>query len=264
MSISDLYTFAPLFRIRGDIITSVNDAYGEVTVIDNKHFRIMSFDRVFEQSKMQISAPWLPVHNYISAMLMSVALTPASQVMVLGLGGGCLVRALHARNTEIAINVVELRAAVLCVAQVYFHLPMSNSIHYQVGDAAQAVANDDGSRYHLILSDLYSANAIAPLQSSAVFLRHCAAKLRDDGWLVLNHSEQPENISQFSQTLLELFATVLYCIAPSGNVVVYASPSRIAATLPELQQRMKECGSDFDTDFAPLAQKLAYWPGSQR
>ncbi|HBT12975.1 MAG TPA: hypothetical protein DEA88_07310, partial [Erwinia persicina] len=132
MSDIDLYTSSPLFRIRGDIVTTVKDDHGEVIVIDNKTFRIMSFDRIFEQSKMQKNHSALPVHFYIRAMLMAVALTPAKRVLLLGLGGGSLVRALFARNPDIVIDVVELRHAVLAVAQDYFHLPVSEHIHYQV------------------------------------------------------------------------------------------------------------------------------------
>lgn len=260
MSDIDLYTSSPIFRIRGDIVATVKDDYGEVIVIDNKTFRILSFDRIFEQSKMQKHHAALPVHYYIRAMLMAVALTPARQVLLLGLGGGSLVRSLFARDPAVEIDVVELRQAVLTVAQDYFHLPVSSSIHYLVADAGEAVAHDDGRRYSLIFSDLYSANAIAPLQTSAAFLRHCAAKLQDGGWLVLNHAHKPEASSPFSSALTALFATVLYCTTPTGNVVIYASASQLSLPLARWKQQMKETGVDFATDMSPLAQKLAFWP----
>ncbi|WP_062746418.1 spermidine synthase [Erwinia persicina] len=261
MSDIDLYTSSPLFRIRGHIVTTVKDDHGEVIVIDNKTFRIMSFDRIFEQSKMQKNHSALPVHFYIRAMLMAVALTPAKRVLLLGLGGGSLVRALFARDPDIVIDVVELRHAVLAVAQDYFHLPVSEHIHYQVADAGEAIARETGRRYSLIFSDLYSANAIAPLQTSESFLRHCAAKLEDGGWLVLNHAHKPEANSPFSCALTALFTTVLYCTTPTGNVVIYASSSQSSHPLAGWQQQMKETGSDFATDMSPLAQKLTFWPG---
>ena len=264
MSDNDLFTSSPLFRIRGELIASVRDDRGEVMVIDNKVFRIMSFDRIYEQSKMQKDNPILPVHNYIRAMLMAVALTPVSRALVLGLGGGSLVRSLYARDPAIALEVVELRQAVLSVAQEHFHLPDSPAIHYQVGDAAEAVAGGERGRYQLIFSDLYSADAMAPLQTSERFLRHCADKLQDGGWLVLNHSKQPDPSSPFSQALQAIFRTLLYCTTPSSNVVIYACVSPVADSLAGLRRQMKASGVDFHTDFTPLAQKLAVWPGKMR
>lgn len=263
MSDAQLYNSSPLFRIRGELVASVEDEQGEVSVIDNKIYRLMSFDRVFEQSKMQKSRPELPVHKYISAMLMAAALTPLDKVLLLGLGGGCLVRALHAHDPAIAIDVVELRQAVVDVAKSYFCLPLSNDIRYQVDDAALFIANALKGHYSLICSDLYSASAAVPLQSTRAFLRHCAQALQPGGWLVLNHQTAPDEDSAFSDALTSLFSTVLYCSTPSGNVVIYASREHCPSPLSELRDRMKKSGALFQSDFSLLAQKVYRWPGSR-
>ncbi len=261
MSDTDIYRSSMLFRIRGDIVATAEDAYGEVTVIDNKVYRLLSFDRVFEQSKMQKSNPVIPVHKYICAMLMATALTPANRVLVLGLGGGCLIRPLFARNPQIAIDVVELRQAVLDIAMVHFHLPVSADIHYHVDDAAHFIAQAERCRYQLIFSDLYSASSIVPFQSSHEFLRQCAQTLQPDGWLVLNHPQAPDEDSTFSDTLTSLFRTVLYCTTPSGNVVIYASVGHHSTPLTQLRAMMKASGEGYQSDFSLLAPKIYRWPG---
>lgn len=263
MSDPDVYSSSMLFRIRGDIVATAEDAWGEVTVIDSKAYRLLSFDRVFEQSKMQKSNPALPVHNYICAMLMATALIPAEKVLVLGLGGGSLIRPLYADNPAIAIDVVELRQAVLDIARGYFHLPETRDIHYRVDDAAHFISGAEKARYQIIFSDLYSASAIVPLQSSYEFLRQCAQTLQPGGWLVLNHPQAPDEHSAFSQALNSLFASVLYCTAPSGNVVIYASSAQVSTPLSQLQIMMKKSGARFHSDFSMLANTLHRWPGQQ-
>lgn len=263
MSDADLYRLSPLFRIRGEHIASVEDELGEVSVIDNKVYRMLSFDRVFEQSKMQKSQPALPVHKYICAMLMASALVPAENVLILGLGGGCLVRALYACRPQIALDVVELRQAVIDVAKTYFSLPHSDRILCQAGDAAHFIAHAERARYQLIFSDLYSASAAAPLQSSHAFLQHCAQALQPHGWLVLNHHTAPDEDSAFSAALIALFHCVLYCTTPSGNVVIYACREHCDIPLTGIRQRMKQSGVLFQSDFSLLAQKVFRWPGSR-
>lgn len=263
MSDTDIYHSSMLFRIRGDIVATAEDAYGEITVIDNKVYRLLSFDRVFEQSKMQKSNPNLPVHKYICAMLMATALAPAGNVLVLGLGGGSLIRPLYADNPQIAIDVVELRQAVLDIARDHFHLPLSADIHYRIDDAGNFMAQAEDVRYQLILSDLYSASAIVPLQSSRDFLQQCAQKLQPGGWLVLNHPHAPDKDTVFSDTLTTLFRTVLYCTTPSGNVVIYASTGRCDMPLNQLRTLMKTSGKRFQSDFSLLAQHIFRWPGQQ-
>lgn len=263
MSDVNFYSSSPLFQLRGTLVASMQDEFGNVTVIDRQGYRSMSFDRIFEQSKMLKSQPTQPIHNYIRAMLMAVALVDAENVLMLGLGGGSLLRSLHARNAHIAVDVVELRQAVLNVAQDYFYLPQSEKIRYLIDDAAHFLADNGIHRdYQLIFSDLYNANALAPLQSTAKFLRDCAARLQPGGWLVLNHPQLPQQNQPFSRALLDTFNHLFYTTAPSGNVVIFASQSPCPHSLYQLRQLMKNSGADFTTDFTPLAQKLSRWPGS--
>lgn len=69
---------------------------GEIIVSDHKDYRTLRFDGICEQSKMSLSNPAQPIHNYIKAMLMAVARQPPTSALITGLGGGGLLRALHA------------------------------------------------------------------------------------------------------------------------------------------------------------------------
>ncbi|ATZ11784.1 spermidine synthase [Erwinia amylovora] len=263
MSDADIYSSSTLFHLRGTQVASMQDEFGTVTVIDNRDFRSMSFDLIFEQSKMLKSNAALPVHHYIRAMLMARTLVKAQDILLLGLGGGSLLRSLYAGNPHIVVDVVELRQAVLRVAQDYFCLPQSDNVRYFIDDAARFIAGQNSQRgYQLIFSDLYNANALAPLQATEQFLRNCAARLQPGGWLVLNHPQLPQQDPLFSQALLAIFCSLFYTVAPSGNVVIFASRSPCPHPLHHLQRLMSSSGEDFTTDFTSLAQKLSRWPGS--
>ncbi|ADP12792.1 Spermidine synthase-like protein [Erwinia sp. Ejp617] len=120
MSDLDIYSSSTLFQLRGTQVATMQDEFGTVTVIDNRDFRSMSFDLIFEQSKMLKSNAALPVHNYVRAMLMARTLVKAQEILLLGLGGGRLLRSLFACNPRIAVDVVELHQAVLSVRRTIF------------------------------------------------------------------------------------------------------------------------------------------------
>ncbi|MFG1172324.1 spermidine synthase [Erwiniaceae bacterium CAU 1747] len=246
-----------MFRIRGDIIASISDDYGQITVIENRVYRILTFDRVCEQSKMQKSDPALPVHNYIRAMLMAVALKSPANVLILGLGGGCLARAMFARDAGCAMDIVELRPAVIDAARQHFSLPEATHVHYHAADADRFIAASASHRYDLIFSDLYDADSMSPVQETENFLQHSARALSADGWLVLNYPQRPAANGPLMQALQKQFSVLLRCVVPSGNVVIYASNAPFDLALSTLQRSAKRAGDAFGSDFSGLTPKLA-------
>ncbi len=106
------------FHMPGKKLAHVKDEYGYVTVIENRDYLILTFDKIYEQSKMLKAAPPMPVHHYIRAMLMALSFTPVEKVLILGLGGGCLVRAVNAYHNKTIMDIVELREVVMSVDMV--------------------------------------------------------------------------------------------------------------------------------------------------
>ncbi|MEX0496240.1 spermidine synthase [Raoultella terrigena] len=210
-----------------DVLYRTEDAWGEIIVAGCRQFRILRFDEVFEQSKVNLLSPHVPVHQYIRAMLMATYWCSPSPVLLLGLGGGALLRALHAMNSAIAADVVELRPAVIDVAREWFTLPETDTIRYFPEDAVSFLARETGARYPLIFADLYLAWEMDPLQGTETFLARCRALLHDDGWLVINYLTVPRSDTLLYQALYRVFSTVLFCqVTEGGNVVIYASGYR--------------------------------------
>ncbi|CAI0716752.1 spermidine synthase [Serratia entomophila] len=256
MSLVDSLLSTLDFSPRGQVIARVEDHCGEIIVSDHKNYRTLRFDGICEQSKMSISNPALPIHNYIKAMLMAVAWQPPQAALILGLGGGSLVRALHACDPRVLLEVVELRAAVIAVAQRYFTLPPADTVTLHTADAADFVRNAGNRRYDLIFSDLYSAFAMDPQQGSQSFLENCAAHLTEGGWLVLNYHEVPNADTLLYHSLHRVFNSVLFCVAPSGNVIIYASSARVTLPLSRLRELAHTSGEIFGCDLGYLSRKI--------
>lgn len=238
------------------VLYRTEDAWGEIIVAGWRQFRVLRFDEVFEQSKVNLLSPHVPVHQYIRAMQMTVYWCDPSSALVLGLGGGALLRALHDMDNTMKLDVVELRPAVIEVAREWFSLPETDAIRYFPEDAVSFLARERDARYSIIFADLYLAWEMDPLQGTETFLSCCRALLHDDGWLVINYLEIPGSDSLLYQSLYRVFREVLFCVAASGNVVIYASGSR--QNVEALRQRAVEGsnGEGYSRRFARRLERL--------
>lgn len=237
MTNTDVFSNKFNIQPQGDIVCHVKDEYGDIIVADTEEHRILRFEGINEQSKMLKKEINLPVHNYSKAMLMATAFTPGRSALLLGLGGGALLRSLHALDSQRVMDVVELRARVLSVAREWFALPESDKIAYYIEDAEHYLRREGTTYYDLIFSDLYTAFSMEPRQGTETFLRVCMSKLSDQGWLVLNYYEIPRAGSAMYGALREVFDEVLYCRVPSGNVVIFAARNPHLHTLSEIRHQ---------------------------
>ncbi|MFO7994480.1 MAG: methyltransferase domain-containing protein [Marinobacter sp.] len=209
--------------MKGEIIHYTRDALGGILVIDYRKHRVMTFDSVFEQSKIDRRKPHLPVHEYSRAMLLPVAYAQPSHVTVLGLGGGVMASALLHLLPECQIHAVELRSSVLQVAREYFSLPDSANLTVTVSDARDALGRMPDHSTHLILADMYNSERMSPAQAQREFIRQSSRVLSDGGWLSINYHRTPDINGPLFRQLRAEFAVLLLFKSKTNNTVIFAS-----------------------------------------
>lgn len=219
--------------IAGEVVHHTRDRTGPIVVIDDRRHRILSFDSVFEQSKIDRRRPWLPVHEYSRAMLLPLAWQSPRRAAVLGVGGGATVGAVHHLLPECAVQAVELRPEVVRVARDYFSLPAAGNITVTTGDARHALETMPERSTDLILSDLYSADRMSPAQSRQAFIDLCAGVLSDDGWLALNYHQPPAPDSRLVRHLRRHFATLLVYSSKTNNTVIFGARQPVSPMDPK-------------------------------
>lgn len=208
-------------EIRGDIVHVTRDAVGNILVIDDRKHRVLSFDSVFEQSKIARAAPHVPVHEYSRAMLLPAAFATPEHVTVLGMGGGALAHGLYHLFPDCAVHVVELRPKVVEVAREWFGLPQSDRLEITLGDARKVVADLPPASTRMIFTDLYGADRMSPAQAQRRFIKDCSQALTDDGWLILNYHRPPDETSPLYRELVRQFPCLLYFRSRTNNTVIY-------------------------------------------
>ena len=218
---------------QGQIIHHCRDKLGSILVIDYRKHRVLTFNSVFEQSKIDRRYPHVPVHEYNRAMLLPAAFRTPQHVTILGLGGGVMASAFHHLYPDCQVHAVELRQAVLDVALEYFGLPESERLKVTIADARHALNELPDASTDIILADMYSADRMSPAQAQRQFLTSCSRVLSSHGWLALNYHRTPDPEGPYFRQLRKHFAMLLVFQSKTNNTVVYASKQPFDAIHPK-------------------------------
>lgn len=221
---------------RGEIIHHSRDKLGSILVIDYRKHRVLTFNSVFEQSKIDRRYPHLPVHEYSRAMLLPVAFNPPQHATLLGLGGGVMAGALLHLYPDCQVHAVELRQAVLEVARNYFGLPDSRRLKVTIADARVALDGLPDAGTDIVFADLYNADRMSPAQAQRQFVTSCSRALSANGWLVLNYHRTPDPDGPYFRQLRKHFAALLVFQSKTNNTIVYASKQPLEALDPRAPQ----------------------------
>jgi len=171
----------------GRIVARREDGCGPVEVRELGQHRFLTFGNMVEQSCCNTARPWRLEHVYTQAMMLGLLLRPdPGSALILGLGGGSLVRALRHAAPELGLTTVEHRQTVIDLAIEWFGVdPEDPQLRLHCADAADFVAGTQ-ERFDLIFADLYLAEGAHPVQTRIDFLDHTRERLARHGLLLLN------------------------------------------------------------------------------
>jgi spermidine synthase len=174
------------------LVHSERSLYRQVLVYEDAGLRYLCFTRncnIGRQSGMDVAHPQRLVFDYTRMMMAALFLVPEPKdVLVIGLGGGSLPRALAGVVPRARIDVVEIDPAVVRVAQRYFRFaPAANlPVYEEDGRAYVRRALRAGRKYDLIMLDAYDHEYIPEHLLTQEFLREVRGLLRAGGVVAAN------------------------------------------------------------------------------
>lgn len=246
-------------QVQGEYLVTLEDGWGDLFVIEDNDFRALKFDEFYEQSKMRISEPHVPVFNYIKAMLLGTALTPCEDVLILGLGGGSLVRTLYYLNSQTRMTVIEIRPAVIELAFQYFAMP-ATPLLTMVCDDAKTYIQKNNKPYDVIFADLYWAMRMDPMQAKRQFVEACKSQLHPHGWLVINYEQHADIDNKLIRLFYRHFEDVLLCAIPNGNAVLLAGSLATSGGMSHVYTRLATLEENLKCKMEILGRKLRRLP----
>jgi spermidine synthase len=215
----------------GQLVHQSHSDEGIIEVVDRGDARSLHFGTYPRQSTMLLSAPHRLELTYTQAMMACLLLNSAPQrVLVVGLGGGSLVKFLLHHFPDCMIDVVEYRQDVIDVAQSFFQVPVNEPrLNIHLGDGYLHVKHcfyESELSYDLLLVDAYDHNGMAASVGVQPFFDACAGILADNGVMSINlwGSER----AAFNQTMQRINRsfdgrTMLVPVENKGNVIALAS-----------------------------------------
>lgn len=245
-------------RLHGGVIHEATSDFAHIRVREKGHLRSLMFVESdggeLMQSKLDLHAPETLQLAYYRALFVSTLFQPApARVLIVGLGGGGMVRFLESAMPETRIDAVEIDPAVVAIAESHFGTRSGPRVTIHTQDAFVYLRAPDGCRYEVIYMDAFlrPPDNAADLEEKAqrlkttTFLREIRARLVEPGGLVaFNLIERERSTPEDLTAIRDVFPQVYeFAVAETGNLVVIAStdPVRVdAATLRDRAARLED------------------------
>lgn len=238
------------------LIFQAQDEWGTISVIDDYNDRILRFDDSEEQSRIRPATPYIPEHDYVQAMLAVLLFSQPKRALVLGLGGGCLVNALHHQVAGIHITAVELRQTVIDVAYRYFQLPRGKKIQILCQNANDYLAQPPKRKFDLVFTDLYNAQGADHSQTQPQFIEQCAQQLKQDGWLILNCWVEHKQQDPLFESLEQHFIDIRAIETSSGNWIIFAGKTNNHASMRSLRDEAQRLSKTLGFSLSRITSQL--------
>ncbi len=193
------------------LLHSERSLYREVLVYEAGSVRCICFTRycrIGRQTCQDTKQPDRIVMNYPQMMLGALFVKPEPRsVLIIGLGGGTIPRALQELVPQARIDVVEIDPAVVKVARRYFDLGDSSTLNVIEADGRVQVkrALRDHKRYDLIMLDAFDHEYIPEHLLTQEFLKEVKSLLTPDGVLAANTFSSSRLYDHESSTYASVF-----------------------------------------------------------
>jgi spermidine synthase len=159
--------------------------FHRLRITDDGAWRLLKFERN-HQSSMALDDPFETDIEYVNYLHLPLAVKPdAHSALVIGLGGGSLVKRMWRDYPALSIDAVEIDEQVVEIAREYFALPDDERIRIFIDDGREFLGYC-AETYDLIIIDAFDDDHIPRPLLTEEFLRTCRDHLSADGAIAYN------------------------------------------------------------------------------
>jgi spermidine synthase len=233
------------------LLHSERSLYREVLVYEAGSVRCICFTRfcrIGRQTCQDVKHPDRIVMNYPQMMLGALFVKPEPRsVLIIGLGGGTIPRALHEIIPAARIDVVEIDPAVVTVARRYFDLGVSNQMNVIEADGRVHVkrALRGQQRYDLIMLDAFDHEYIPEHLLTQEFLQEVKSLLTPGGVLAANTFSSSRLYDHESTTYASVFPQFFNLKRENRVVIATNGPLPSDAQLKANSERFEKAFDSF-------------------
>lgn len=200
----------------------------------------LSFETTLIQSCMRLEAPEELVLDYTRAMMAFLLFNPAPEsVLMIGLGGGSMLKYLHKHLPTTDFTAVEINQGVIDMRDEFMIPPDSARLRVVCADGAAFVRRPP-RHYDVILVDGFTGEGLPEALCSRSFYQHCRAALAPKGWLVANVQADTEETCEVMRRLGKAFSGAVISAESDegGNDIALAGEAKgLADGLAHFEER---------------------------
>ena len=237
----------------------LDESYPKPFVVDNGERRYLYFNVRLMQSEMLLSAPNALELRYTQKMMAFLLFHPRpKRIVLIGLGGGSLIKFCHQRLPGAHLTAVELDPNVIAW-RAAFMLPADGPrLDVIEGDGADYLAAADKG-IDALLVDAFDKTGFAPSLANREFFEAAFAKLSGNGVLVINLAGEKDSYAGLIGEVMTVFddQVIVISVPDDGNHVLYAFKERhFEPRWRWLHSFAKELRANHGLDFPAFATKL--------
>lgn len=237
----------------------LNDSYNKPFVIEQSDFRGLYFSRDFTQSGMRLSDSTALEFAYTRKMMSFLLFVhEPRRILMLGLGGGSLVKFCHRHLPQACITAVEIDPNVLAFRDQFLLPPDDARLNVVQGDAADYLRDSD-AKFDVIMLDAFDRDGASPSVSSRGFYVDLRAALSANGTMVVNMIGPKAERAAHLDTIADAFNgnIVVLPIKSDGNYLVFAfRDSNFEPRWRWIESQTKAMQKRFGLDFPKFAATL--------
>lgn len=193
-------------------------------------------------------------------------------ILIAGLGGGTVPKALHEMYPDAEIDVLEIDQAVVNVARDYFSFVESDKVRVEVVDARVFIkrAGIRGKKYDFVMLDAFTGEYIPEHLLTQEFLQEVKDIMTPDAVLVANTFSTSNLYAHESETYKSVFGEFFnFKLSGTGNRVIIATlqplptPSALVRVARTLEEPLEPYGVKI-TQFPMSLTTRSDWDTSKR
>lgn len=203
------------------ILYQTSNQFGRMAVVENGNERCLIFGNGnITQSCILLDVPDRLRFDYTKMILGALYLNPTpKKILMIGLGGGSLARAIKSILPQAKFEIVEINPALPRVAQKYFMFEEGKNIKVIVEDGVEFINKSKPNIYDLIILDGFGEDYIPPDFLTKEFVEKAKKSLTARGIIAVNTFVR----SKFHDTENELYQGAFgsyYNLVSEGNRII--------------------------------------------
>lgn len=224
-------------------------AFSKIRIRRDGETRLLTFVRdngqEAVQTRINLSAPHSLQSPYARGMFTSYLYQPSPRrVLIVGLGGGAMVRFLTHYEPDAQIDAVEIDPVVVKLADQYFGARSGGNVRIHTADAVTFIESTT-DRYDLILMDAFlrpsddtDTTGVPKGLKTIEFLQRLKLTLAPGGVVAFNVNEHESMTEDIAAVTTAFGHAVVYRCPPAQNKVVIATENGLASD-DELRGRIQ-------------------------